>query len=324
MKIKILNFFAWLGIFAMSAIGTIYGFITLLRQETAQVFLDKIITKLLTVPIFNLFSLRMNIFLISFLYFGTCIIKIISFLSGEKKNYEIKTDDGIVSVSPTIVNNYIKEILKADDEIRNLKVETVKNGKKFDIKMKADLSTNTSVTDKSANLQNDIKNEVSEKIGIEVGKIELIIAKLSKKIKEEVQPKTNASDDMGKAKESSNVINLAKETSKNYFKDDIKKDDIKKEDIKKDIINSSSDNSTPEEKSENKSFFGSLFGKKEKKTAETIDTTEKDAIVGETEEVKCSSSDNNSFDNGSFDNNEDSSVAESSDDSSDVDTTEID
>ena len=314
MKIKILNFFAWLGIFAMSAIGTIYGFITLLRQETAQVFLDKIITKLLTVPIFNLFSLRMNIFLISFLYFGTCIIKIISFLSGEKKNYEIKTDDGIVSVSPTIVNNYIKEILKADDEIRNLKVETVKNGKKFDIKMKADFSTNTSVADKSANLQNDIKNEVSEKIGIEVGKIELIIAKLSKKIKEEVQPKTNASNNMGKAKESSNVINLTKETSKNYFKDDIKKD----------ILDSSADNSTPEEKSENKSFFGSLFGKKEKKTAETIDTTEKDAIVGETEGVKYSSSDNNSFDNGSFDNNEDSSVAESSDDSSDVDTTEID
>ena len=300
----------------MSSLGSYYGFNAIFRPETAQKFLDKSVEKLSTTPGLSALSFKGIIFLISFLYFLICIVKIICFFRGgsEKKNYEIKTDDGTVSVSPAIVNNYVKEILKNDKEIKNLKVETIKHGKKFDIKMKADIATDISVADKSANIQNDIKNEVSEKIGIEIGQVELVVAKLLKKPKEEAVPPVQTSNNdyhpvsANTTPEKESTLVEPTPVTENKVTDEAPKEEIKEE---IEVADHPTETPITEEKPEKKSFFGSLFGKKEKKVEEDMDDTPKEEEYEEIKEEPY----------GSYDDNNDSSEEETKKENSDYNTT---
>ena len=227
----------------IGGLGLIFsGFAYALSPDKLISIYDQILSKILEmfskIPILKKITeirtiSRMVIGFVSFIYLFAYISRIFSKLDSAP-NYEIKTDDGTVSVSPSIVNNYVKEILKNDEEIKNLKVETLKHGKKFDIKMKADIATDESVADKSAAIQNNVRNEISEKIGIEIGQVELIVAKLLKKIKQEVtSPVQN---------NSYYVPSQERTVEKEGTVADVKED-------------------KPEHK---KSIFGSLFGKKEK------------------------------------------------------------
>ncbi|MGF6906186.1 alkaline shock response membrane anchor protein AmaP [Fusobacterium sp. PH5-44] len=228
----------------IGGLGLIFsGFAYVLSPDkmisTYDQFLLKIVQVFSKFPLLNKITeirivSRIVIGFISCIYLFAYISKILSKLDSAP-NYEIKTDDGTVSVSPSIVNNYVKEILKNDEEVKNLKVETIKHGKKFDIKMKADIATDESVADKSAAIQNSIRNDVSEKIGIEIGQVELVVAKLLKKSKPDVIPSGTTNN--------SSYYAPSKHTAE-------------KEEVTAEV---------KEEKSESKkSIFGSLFGKKEK------------------------------------------------------------
>lgn len=258
-------------IFLLAVIGGLgfifAGFAYVLSPDkliaTYDQFLSKILEMFSKVPVLKKITeirtiSRIVIGLVSFTYLFAYISRIFSKLDSAP-NYEIKTDDGTVSVSPSIVNNYVKEILKNDEEVKNLKVDTIKHGKKFDIKMKADIATDESVADKSAAIQNNVRNEISEKIGIEIGQVELIVAKLLKKIKPEVaSPPVHNSSYYIPSQEHS----AEKEKPTAEIKED---------------------------KAEHKkSIFGSLFGKKEKEVENN-----KSEENNTTEEEKRSSSDQN-------------------------------
>jgi uncharacterized alkaline shock family protein YloU len=171
---KVVYFFAWIGIFILSCLGVIYSVL----PGWAPRLIGKFIT--LTPG-----RIRAAIFIISTVYFLLCLLKI-KFRSKKSENYEIRTTDGIVTVSPQIITNYIKQSLNEDEDIKNLKVETFRNEKKFDIKIKTDLTTNGNVAEKSIYIQNKIKREVTDKIGITIGDVEVRISKYTNKPAQEV------------------------------------------------------------------------------------------------------------------------------------------
>lgn len=117
---------------------------------------------------------------ISVIYFIVCIVKFFS-LFEKTKDYTIKTEDGIVYISAATVTSYIRELLSVDREISNLKVDTFKRGKKFNILVKLDMLSNGNISGKSMSIQNEIKNKLADKMGIEIGNVQVKISKLALK-----------------------------------------------------------------------------------------------------------------------------------------------
>lgn len=163
---KIIFFFAWLGIFLMSITGIVYVVVpTYLVQFNTYI---------------GTLSYDIIVFIISALYFIISILKFLS-LFERSKDYEIKTEDGIVYISSGSVTSFIREVLSKDKEISNIRVETSKKSRKFNIKVKLDMLSNGNISGKSSSIQNEIKSKLADKMGLEVGTIEVKISKLSVK-----------------------------------------------------------------------------------------------------------------------------------------------
>ena len=58
-------------------------------------------------------------------------------------------------------------------EINNIKVITGKKGRRFTIKIKLDMLTDGNIADKTNSIQEMIKQRLSEKMGLEVEKVEV-------------------------------------------------------------------------------------------------------------------------------------------------------
>lgn len=161
---KFVFFLAWIGIFILSIMGIVY---VLVPEYLVQ---------------FNRYTntLGYNIIVlgISVLYFMICLLKLFS-LFERTKDYEIKTEDGVVYVSASSVTNFVIETLSNDEEIRNLRVKTEKKGKKFNLLLSLDLISNGNVSGKSNAIQNEIRNKIATKMGLEVGEIKIKISKLT-------------------------------------------------------------------------------------------------------------------------------------------------
>lgn len=121
---------------------------------------------------------RVILLVISILYLAICIVKISS-LFQRTKDYAIKTEDGIVYISANTVTTYIRELLASDRDVSNIKVDTYKKGKKFNIIVKLAMASNGNVSSKSMSIQNEVKTKLADKMGIEVGDVQVKIAKLS-------------------------------------------------------------------------------------------------------------------------------------------------
>jgi uncharacterized alkaline shock family protein YloU len=163
---KIIFFFAWLGIFLLSITGIVYVAVPkYLVQFNAYI---------------GTLSYDIIVLIISILYFIISILKFLS-LFEKSKDYEIKTEDGVVYISSASVTSFIRELLSKDKEISNIRVETSKKGRKFNIKVRMDMLSNGNISGKSSSIQNEIKSKLADRMGLEVGAIEVKISKLSVK-----------------------------------------------------------------------------------------------------------------------------------------------
>jgi uncharacterized alkaline shock family protein YloU len=294
---RIIYFFAWIGIFLFSLLGIAYAVSTSFRlffvekfinfpDVPRKFFLDKIFT-------FTPFSTRLLIFLISLAYLLLCIFKII-FKPNKNSNYEIRTADGVVTVSPSIITNYVRDIFKDDDEIKNLKVETMRSDKKFDIKIKTDISTDGNVAQKSIDMQNKIKNDIANRIGINIGEVEIKISKLISK-KPVKTTKKNSTD----------LYISTSKTENNYEKNNTITTSLKAPTVEEPKIE--------EPKKEKKSFFG-LFKKKVKKDDENENDENENGENANNENI------NNEDSNNKYENNENIDLNKTKDDSESFDT----
>ena len=163
---KIIFFFAWLGIFLLSITGIVY--------VTIPTYIVQFNTYIGTL------SYDLVVFIISVIYFVISILKFLS-LFERTKDYEIKTEDGIVYISSASVTSFIRELLSKDKEISNIRVETSKKGRKFNIRVRLDMLSNGNISGKASSIENEIKSKLADKMGLEVGAIEVKISKLAVK-----------------------------------------------------------------------------------------------------------------------------------------------
>ncbi len=161
---KFIFFLAWIGVFVLSLTGIVY------------VVMPKYFVQFNTY--IGTFGYDMVVLGISIVYFIICLVKFFSLFEREK-DYVIKTEDGVVYISAATVTTFIRDLLSDDKDISNLKVDTFKKGRKFNIKIKLDILSNGDVSGKSMSIQNEIKNKLADKMGIEVGNVQVKISKLA-------------------------------------------------------------------------------------------------------------------------------------------------
>ena len=163
---KIIFFFAWVGIFLISLISLNYVLLP------GQVFYDNTYTANITT-----FQYKMVILVLASLYIFICLYKFFS-LFERKKDYQRKTENGTLKISRATINNYVNDLLRKDPDITGIKTTSELKGNKFLIYVKCELLAKINITDKIAQLQNLIKRDLGENVGVEVNKVVVNISKL--------------------------------------------------------------------------------------------------------------------------------------------------
>ena len=179
---KIIFFFAWVGIFLISLISLNYVLLP------GQFFYDNPYTANITT-----FEYKMVVLVLASLYIFLCLYKFVS-LFERKKDYQKKTENGTLKISRTTINNYVNDLLRKDSDITGIKTTSELKGNKFLIYIKCELLAKINIANKIAQLQELIKTDLNDNIGVEVNKVIVNISKIEAKevIKEkEVQKETS-------------------------------------------------------------------------------------------------------------------------------------
>ena len=179
---KIIFFFAWVGIFLISLISLNYVLLP------GQFFYDNPYTANITT-----FEYKMVVLVLAALYIFLCLYKFFS-LFERKKDYQRKTENGTLKISRTTINNYVNDLLRKDSDITGIKTTSELKGNKFLIYIKCELLAKINIANKIAQLQELIKTDLNDNIGVEVNKVIVNISKIEAKevIKEkEVQKETS-------------------------------------------------------------------------------------------------------------------------------------
>jgi len=163
---KIIFFFAWVGIFLISLISLNYVLLP------GQIFYDNPYIENMTT-----FEYKMVILVLASLYLIICLYKFVS-LFERKKDYERKTENGTLKITRATINNYVTDLLRKDPDITGIKTTSELKGNKFLIYVKCELLAKINIADKIAQLQNLIKRDLGENIGVEVNKVVVNISKL--------------------------------------------------------------------------------------------------------------------------------------------------
>ena len=181
---KIIFFFAWVGIFIISLISLNYVLLP------GQVFYDNPYTANIST-----FQYKMVILVLASLYIFICVYKFFS-LFERKKDYERKTENGTLKISRATINNYVNDLLRKDPDITGIKTTSELKGNKFLIFVKCELLARINIANKIAQLQNLIKSNLSENIGVDVNKVVVNISKLEARegIDKEKEVMTETSD----------------------------------------------------------------------------------------------------------------------------------
>ena len=181
---KIMFFFAWIGIFLISLVSLNYVLLP------GQFFYDNPYTANITT-----FQYKMVILVVASLYIFICLYKFFS-LFERKKDYERKTENGTLKISRATINNYVNDLLRKDPDITGIKTTSELKGNKFLIFVKCELLARINIANKIAQLQNLIKNDLSENIGVDVNKVVVNISKLEARegIDKEKEIMTETSD----------------------------------------------------------------------------------------------------------------------------------
>ena len=169
---KLIFFFAWIGIFLISLVALNYILLPV------QIVYDNPYAEKITS-----FQYKMIILVLAALYLFICIIKFFS-LFERKKDYERKTENGLLKISKATINNYVMDLLRRDPDITGIKTVSELKGNKFFINIKCELLAKMNIANKISYLQNLIKTDLMENLGVDVNKVVVNIAKIEAREKE--------------------------------------------------------------------------------------------------------------------------------------------
>ena len=169
---KLIFFFAWIGIFLISLVALNYILLP------GQLLFDNPYVEKITS-----FEYKMTILVVAALYFFICIIKFFS-LFERKKDYQRKTENGLLKISKATINNYVMDLLRKDPDITGIKTVSELKGNKFFINIKCELLAKMNIANKISYLQNLIKTDLMENLGVDVNKVVVNIAKIEAREKE--------------------------------------------------------------------------------------------------------------------------------------------
>ena len=169
---KLIFFFAWIGIFLISLVALNYILLP------GQIVYDNPFAEKITS-----FQYKMVILVLAALYLFICIIKFFS-LFERKKDYERKTENGLLKISKATINNYVMDLLRRDPDITGIKTVSELKGNKFLINIKCELLAKMNIANKISYLQNLIKTDLMENLGVDVNKVVVNIAKIEAREKE--------------------------------------------------------------------------------------------------------------------------------------------
>ena len=169
---KLIFFFAWIGIFLISLVALNYILLP------GQIVYDNPYAEKITS-----FQYKMIILVLAALYLFICLIKFFS-LFERKKDYERKTENGTLKISKSTINNYIMDLLRRDPDITGIKTVSELKGNKFFINIKCELLAKMNIANKISYLQNLIKTDLMENLGVDVNKVVVNIAKIEAREKE--------------------------------------------------------------------------------------------------------------------------------------------
>jgi len=169
---KLIFFFAWIGIFLISLVALNYILLP------GQIVYDNPFVEAITS-----FQYKMIILVIAALYLFICLIKFFS-LFERKKDYERKTENGTLKISKATINNYVMDLLRRDPDITGIKTVSELKGNKFFINIKCELLAKMNIANKISYLQNLIKTDLMENLGVDVNKVVVNIAKIEAREKE--------------------------------------------------------------------------------------------------------------------------------------------
>lgn len=169
---KLIFFFAWIGIFLISLVALNYILLP------GQLLFDNPYVEKITS-----FEYKMTILVIAALYLFICIIKFFS-LFERKKDYQRKTENGLLKISKSTINNYVMDLLRKDPDITGIKTVSELKGNKFFINIKCELLAKMNIANKISYLQNLIKTDLMENLGVDVNKVVVNIAKIEAREKE--------------------------------------------------------------------------------------------------------------------------------------------
>ena len=169
---KLIFFFAWIGIFLISLVALNYILLP------GQIVYDNPFVEAITS-----FQYKMIILVIAALYLFICLIKFFS-LFERKKDYQRKTENGLLKISKATINNYVMDLLRKDPDITGIKTVSELKGNKFFINIKCELLAKMNIANKISYLQNLIKTDLMENLGVDVNKVVVNIAKIEAREKE--------------------------------------------------------------------------------------------------------------------------------------------
>lgn len=169
---KLIFFFAWIGIFLMSLVALNYILLP------GQLLFDNPYVEKITS-----FEYKMAILVVAALYLFICLIKFFS-LFERKKDYQRKTENGLLKISKATINNYVMDLLRKDPDITGIKTVSELKGNKFFINIKCELLAKMNIANKISYLQNLIKTDLMENLGVDVNKVVVNIAKIEAREKE--------------------------------------------------------------------------------------------------------------------------------------------
>ena len=169
---KLIFFFAWIGIFLISLVALNYILLP------GQLLFDNPYVEKITS-----FEYKMTILVIAALYLFICIIKFFS-LFERKKDYQRKTENGLLKISKATINNYVMDLLRRDPDITGIKTVSELKGNKFFINIKCELLAKMNIANKISYLQNLIKTDLMENLGVDVNKVVVNIVKIEAREKE--------------------------------------------------------------------------------------------------------------------------------------------
>jgi len=169
---KLIFFFAWIGIFLISLVALNYILLP------GQLLFDNPYVEKITS-----FEYKMAILVVAALYLFICLIKFFS-LFERKKDYQRKTENGLLKISKATIYNYVMDLLRKDPDITGIKTVSELKGNKFFINIKCELLAKMNIANKISYLQNLIKTDLMENLGVDVNKVVVNIAKIEAREKE--------------------------------------------------------------------------------------------------------------------------------------------